>query len=291
MVSVLLGPAEQETLLINSNSILFEALNKILPMESMWMAEKLDQDGNQSFAKLSMTVIKAYSKLIDEAVPAEKPASGFVALKGALSRKKGSRVTSEERTEEFNKKASTKYKPGEPPPGDDDSESDQEEDLGVLHKISSDAKTREIKKTKIARPADKDQGREGHRAGKETKRAPEEDDIVCASERTMFLAIINLLSAKHEDKPRPVVHECFEYSKHGSCRFGERCRFHHQEDKYEASTSKKRRVSPPRDVKARDNSNARMCLDFDRGQCTFGDNCRFSHDENIFRARYKDGDF
>ena len=53
MVSVLLGPAEQETLLINSNSILFEALNKILPMESMWMEEKLDQDGNQSFAKLS----------------------------------------------------------------------------------------------------------------------------------------------------------------------------------------------------------------------------------------------
>ena len=129
----------------------------------------------------------------------------------------------------------------------------------------------------------KDQGREGHRAGKETKRAPEEDDIVCASERTMFLAIINLLSAKHEDKPRPVVHECFEYSKHGSCRFGERCRFHHQEDKYEASTSKKRR--------GEDNSNARMCLDFDRGKCTFGDNCRFSHDENIFRARYKDGDF
>ena len=294
VASSLLVTGEQESILRYANGVLFEALKKTLPMESMWMANQRNADGKMTFVRLGMLVIEVYSKQSDDSTqeeipPASKP-GGFVALKGALSRKKGTRVTSEERTEEFNKKVSTKYRPGEPPPGDDDSESDQEEDLGVLHKISSDAKTREIKKTKIARPADKDQGIEGHRAGKETKRAPEEDDIVCASERTMFLAIINLLSAKHEDKPRPVVHECFEYSKHGSCRFGERCRFHHQEDKYEASTLKKRRVSPPRDVKARDNSNARMCLDFDRGQCTFGDNCRFSHDENIFRARYKDGD-
>ena len=171
VASSLLVTGEQESILRYANGVLFEALKKTLPMESMWMANQRNVDGKMTFVRLGMLVIEVYSKQSDgstqeEILPASKP-GGFVALKGALSRKKGTRVTSEEKTERFNKKTSTKYRPGEPPPGDDDSESDQEEDLGVLHKISSDAKTREIKKTKIARPADKDQGREGHRAGKE----------------------------------------------------------------------------------------------------------------------------
>jgi hypothetical protein len=77
-------------------------------------------------------VIEVYSKQSDgstqeEILPASKP-GGFVALKGALSRKKGTRVTSEERTEEFNKKVITKYKPGEQPPENEESETEQEED-------------------------------------------------------------------------------------------------------------------------------------------------------------------
>ena len=120
MASSLLVTGEQESILRYANGVLFEALKKTLPMESMWMANQRNVDGKMTFVRLGMLVIEVYSKQSDgstqdEILPASKP-GGFVALKGALSRKKGTRVTSEERTEEFNKKVITKYKPGEQPP-------------------------------------------------------------------------------------------------------------------------------------------------------------------------------
>jgi hypothetical protein len=246
-----------------------------------------------------MTVIKAYSKLTDEAVPAEKTASGFVALKGALSRKKGSRVTSEERTEEFNKKVITKYKPGEQPPENEDSETEQEEDPEVLHKISGDANVREVKKAKIARPADKDRGSTDGQGTKETLEPPKEDAIA-PSERTTFMNVIAQLTAKNENKPLTSAHQqrgdqrpnkCYAYAQHGSCRYGANCKYSHEGDTssnqqpYPSQHTRRQSSSPPREATEREKS--MLCRDYSMGKCLRGSSCRFDHKDaskNISRG-------
>ena len=89
VASSLLVTGEQESILRYANGVLFEALKKTLPMESMWMANQRNADGKMTFVRLGMLVIEVYSKQSDastqeEIPPASKP-GGFVALKGPRS--------------------------------------------------------------------------------------------------------------------------------------------------------------------------------------------------------------
>ena len=81
--SVLLGAVDQESIMHFANSVLFEALEKILPRESMWMAHLDHRDGDKSFVRLSTRLIDVYSKQTpaDIVVPPSSKPGAFVALK------------------------------------------------------------------------------------------------------------------------------------------------------------------------------------------------------------------
>ena len=134
IASSLLGASEKDQILRYADTVLFETLRKFLPIESSWMSNQRDV---KTFDSLSMLVIKVYSKQTDEQSENAAPKPGaFVNLKGGLSRKKGTLVESEEKTEEHNKRVVTRYKPGEPTPSSDSEEDRDEIDEEVVHKIS-----------------------------------------------------------------------------------------------------------------------------------------------------------
>ena len=110
------GPAEQKSVMEYAAGVLFETLKKVLPQANMWMPLNSQQRGTgsgTSFNRLSAIMIEVYGKGGEEEQPEQPKHVAMVGLKGGLSRKQGTKVESEEKTEEHNKRVVTRYAPGE----------------------------------------------------------------------------------------------------------------------------------------------------------------------------------
>lgn len=71
-------------------------------------------------------------------------------------------------------------------------------------------------------------------------------------------------STRSSDRPTGNSNECYEFAESGECKFGDRCRFSHNDN--------------PRQRRA-EYQQKQPCHQYQQnGSCSYGDNCRFSHD-------------
>jgi hypothetical protein len=293
VASSLLVSAEQESILRYANGVLFEALKKTLPMESMWMANQRDAQGKMTFFRLGMLVIEVYSKQTDGNASAQIPFSmPVMGMKGSLSRKKGTLVESEEKTEEHNKKVITRYKPGDSSNHESD-EDDESADLEAIHKIVQDKRIhdRDFKESNNKRSTDKGRGASDDRETEMSKNLQQE--IANSPAENLFMKVISQLLVKRDDKPEFIdtprhrnfppqqnVYECNAY-KSGTCRFGSNCFYSHTGDVNKQTFQQKRRhsISPQRDVidNQRRSNQVGICFDYQKGNCARS-SCRYTHD-------------
>ena len=261
MASVFTGSAgttEQESVMEYAAGVLFETLKKVLPQANMWMALNSQQRGTgsgSSFNRLSAIMIEVYGKGGEEEQPEQPKHVAMVGLKGGLSRKQGTKVESEEKTEEHNKKVVTRYRPGDALEVEGEDQNSEDEGAGELPRVS-------FVKRGTKSPA-KGQNRDGRAAwvGESTDRGDteEEQDKMAAAFEVMQdrLEAINASTA--------LLLERVQASNALLLRGGG-----------DFSSSRRRRPdeSPPRNYREQA---VELCRDYSRGACRFGTSCRFEH--------------
>ena len=290
------GPTEQKSLLEYAAGVLYETLKKVLPQANMWMALNSQQRGTgsgTSFNRLSAIIIEVYGKGGEPEEQTEQPkhvAMPALKVKGGLSRKQGTKVESEEKTEEHNKRVVTRYKPGDAP---EEEGEDQDSDDGEAEDLPRVSFVKEEKGRGTKSPA-KSQDRDGRAAwvGEGTDRGDEagKDKLMTALEGMQ--ASIRMieknqasqaLMVERVPKPQGGSGECFEFAKKGTCKFGASCRFAHQGGERDGPAppaypgEAKRSNGSPQKV-SRDQEKGEVCLNFARqGTCRFGSVCKFEH--------------
>jgi len=79
---------------------------------------------------------------------------------------------------------------------------------------------------------------------------------------------------------------CYQFKDNGNCRFGENCRFSHEEDAMEGGEEPRfRSRAPPRRSRG-------VCFKFNEPTgCPFGEGCRFSHGQDAPAADFGGGGY
>ena len=77
----------------------------------------------------------------------------------------------------------------------------------------------------------------------------------------------------HRPAPQRSAAPCFNFTKDGSCRFGDRCRFTHTR----SAGGSNRGQGAPAGILSSPGSNPEPCRKFLAGKCTFGERCKYSH--------------
>jgi hypothetical protein len=278
------GPAEQESVMEYAAGVLFETLKKVLPQANMWMALNSQQRGTgsgSSFNRLSAIMIEVYGKGGEEEQPEQPKHVAMVGLKGGLSRKQGTKVESEEKTEEHNKRVVTRYAPGEST-GDVKAEGSEEEPEFV---DSPPPMVRFVGEDKVKGPKSpaKEQGRDGRLDDPaflaQVAYGHMQAMMDMVDEHRRANGATALLMAKSQGGSG----ECFEFARKGTCKFGSSCRFAHQgggsaaPPPYLMSPERRRQIASPQKGD-RDQGKGEMCVYFARsGVCRFGSACRYEH--------------
>jgi predicted RNA-binding protein YlxR (DUF448 family) len=200
-------------------------------------------------------MIEVYGKGGEEEQPEQPKHVAMVGLKGGLSRKQGTKVESEEKTEEHNKKVVTRYRPGDALEVEGEDQNSEDEGAGELPRVS-------FVKRGTKSPA-KGQNRDGRAAwvGESTDRGDteEEQDKMAAAFEVMQdrLEAINASTA--------LLLERVQASNALLLRGGG-----------DFSSPRRRRPdeSPPRNYREQA---VELCRDYSRGACRFGTSCRFEH--------------
>ena len=178
-------------------------------------------------------------------------------LKGGLSRKQGTKVESEEKTEEHNKKVVTRYRPGDALEEEGEDQDSEDEGAADLPRVSF---------VKEEKGRGKGQNRDGRtaRVGVSTDRGDTEE----GQDKINMAAAFEVMQEKLEAKYNASIGLLLEKVQASNAlllRGGG-----------DFSSPRRRRPdeSPPREYREQA---VELCRDYSRGACRFGTSCRFEH--------------
>ena len=203
---------------------------------------------------------------------------GFAALGlgGKLSRQPGSVINDETRVEEHNKKVTTTYRPKPNSQQDEDEQPSSEDDIELkVRKLM--AQVQQLAEKKSPTKSHKSLSRDDSVAAQDGQ----QQDSGKGAQTDVLISLLKDIQGQISDKKMPTKGtsmECYAFTKTGTCRFGDKCKFEHSggtsgPSPYPTSPPKRPRQDSPA-PKSRD------CFGFQEGYCRKGDQCTYAHNKS-----------